>query len=677
MQTSVATLHTRSGTSSSGGNNNVPLSARLKEYMAKLEAANDEDVEDLLGAAPDAVRSRPRSALSPLQADNSTYILDGRSVGDAAKVTAEPNRLAIPAPRRHAPAPKPKNQSAPGPNPNLDQRAEVAVSGRTALLGGPKASVVRSAAEKLVADKLVVTEMDRTSHDVPLRKQGNLEFYDEDAIAARMSISQSPALRQILFDLYQSLPLQNGLLTEKGYRWLYKKLYTRVVAEGQRKDCEALAEQEWHAESGGDGEMDFQEFFDAMFNFIDMWCDSGDEEDYLAYAEATAAPLLRELNVDRDKLRERVDVTFMPPMLGKLLKELQASDRRIAQYAERKFTSQQIYVAECGRLKIDPLPAVTHALDSKGTNMKLIKLSGIAICGIGPLIDVIRMNKSVTQILLKGCNLEPMSIVVFCHLVFLHRKLQAVDLSGNQPVGARGAMAIHRMLCRNRSITVCRFNGTVPASLKPKLNTALETNFHATAICREDYLVLREAFQEMDYDKSGTADLKEMIKYFKTHDLKVGKDKKGGKERQGGIVNKAIDRTSRKAERVATNMMKAADDSADRQLSFTELLGYFFPEISQSALQRFVDQYEDEANPIHSRHLSCEAIESIFKKYDADCSASVSIGELHEGLVASGMGSLWEKYKMAFERYDLDGNDEFSLEEFIMLMAVLDSCLVI
>jgi Ca2+-binding EF-hand superfamily protein len=659
--------------------------------MAKLEAADDDgDVEYLLVHAPDAVHSRPGTALNPLQADGNKYIHNRRSVADAplpvepgddfAHTSQPPTPTTPKTPRSptsatSATSPKPRrvNQVL---SANLDKRAEIAVKGSTSLVTGLESSLVKGTAEKLVSDHLVINEFASPKERiyVPKRKQGNLNFYEEELMEARLAISNSPALRDLLYGLYQALPLEDGFLTEKGYRWLYKKLYSRVVKEGQRKDCEELAATEWHIESGGDDEMDFPEFYDAMFNFIDMWCDKSDEAAYVAYAETMVAPLMRDLKVEKEKIRQKVDVTFMPPMLGKLLQELKESDLRVVQYAESKLSSQEVYVAECARLQIDPLPAVVQALCSKGTQMKTIKLSGNSLYGIGPLIDVIRMNTSVTQILLKSCNLEPKSIVVFCHLVLLHRNLSAVDISGNQTIGARGAMAIHRMLCRNRQITVCRFNGTVPASLKPKLNSALEANFHSAAICREDFFVLSQAFEEMDDDCSGAVDIYEMVEFFKTHDLKLGKTGKNNKK--GGVVNKALTRTKRKAERVAANMMKAADDSGDRLLNFTELLGFFYPQISQAALQRFVDQYEDEESPIHSRHLSCEAIEAIFKEYDTDSSRSVSITELRDGLIKSGLGEVWEKYKLAFERYDLDGNEEFSLEEFIMLMAVLDSCLV-
>ena len=85
---------------------------------------------------------------------------------------------------------------------------------------------------------------------------------------------------------------------------------------------------------------------------------------------------------------------------------------------------------------------------------------------------------------------------------------QVVDISGNQSVTNRGATAINRMLCRNRRITICRFHGTVPASLKGPLMVQLEANFHSSAVAREDYYTLKAAFEEMDHNKDGTADLK-------------------------------------------------------------------------------------------------------------------------------------------------------------------------
>ena len=166
----------------------------------------------------------------------------------------------------------------------------------------------------------------------------------------------------------------------------------------------------------------------------------------------------------------------------------------------------------------------------------------------------------------------------------------------------------------------------------------------------------------------------ELVDFFSANDISIGEEKK--KKKKAGVKSKAQHRTARAAERVAKNLMKQADDSSDKQLSFCELLGFFYPNISQAALQRFIDQYEDESNPIHGKHLSCEAIEAVFNKYDTDGSASLSIGELEQGLVTNGLEEVWKKYSGVFARYDLDGNEEFSLEEFVMLMAILDSCVI-
>ena len=131
---------------------------------------------------------------------------------------------------------------------------------------------------------------------------------------------ESPFLKGIFQSLYQAIPYQEkGLVTERGYKWLYKKLYFRVVPEGQRKECEDLAAAEWEAEADGRATMEFGTFYEAMFNFVDIWCDKDDEDSYIAYAESIAEALLVELGVTRNSHgREKVMFNFLPPSLGKL-----------------------------------------------------------------------------------------------------------------------------------------------------------------------------------------------------------------------------------------------------------------------------------------------------------------------------------------------------------------------
>ena len=132
------------------------------------------------------------------------------------------------------------------------------------------------------------------------------------------------------------------------------------MREGQRKECDDLAAAEWQVEAGGKTTMEFDVFYEAMFNFIDVWCDKGDEDSYIAYAEIMVNPLLVELGVGKDGSgREKMEVNFLPPSLGKLLKELQESDLRIAHYNQKGMSARAVYQAECERLDIDPIPQVS------------------------------------------------------------------------------------------------------------------------------------------------------------------------------------------------------------------------------------------------------------------------------------------------------------------------------
>lgn len=660
------------------------LSTKLHAYIALLEKAPTSDLARLLEVTPEDIPSPPESPRAA-RSVNIPAVAEEDEDEELTEAPGSPSDMfgedVFQVSMRTSRG-SPKNQSArysPGQGNNtirrkeLDVAAKIAVRGDTLLTTGANPTFARAAAMQLVMTENVVIEAKRKEQrKIDIRRQGNLNFYRDSVMDMRMELFESPGLQAVFYNLFQALPQKDGRLTERGYKWLYKRLYWRVVKEGERVDCEALADAEWQAESGGCETMDFEHFYEGMFNFVDIWCEDTEEDAYIDYAETLCLPLLSDLSsLNGQGLQERKknEITFVPPALGKVLEEIQRSNERTHSYGKQKIGPRQVYLAECARLGCDANPSVSAAIgDSPVNNLKVLKLVGIHLPGLGPLVDVIRMNKDLEHISLKNCRMEPSSITMLCNILAMHNKLQVLDISGNQPVSTRGATAINRLLCRNPNITVCRFNNTVPASLRTPIMVQLEANFHAQALGREEYFELKKAFEEMDKNKDGLGDLQELIHFFVRFELK--------KSEKASICIKAQWRTKRAAERLARNLLREADESRDRRLTFCELLGHFYPNISLGALQRFIDYYEDPDSPINRKRLSTEAIEAIFKSFDTDGSNTLSIKELQMGLEQSGQSKVWEKYQTTFQRYDLDGDDNFSLEEFVMLMALLDNCSV-
>ena len=89
---------------------------------------------------------------------------------------------------------------------------------------------------------------------------------------------------------------------------------------------------------------------------------------------------------------------------------------------------------------------------------------------------------------------------------------------------------------------------------------------------------------------------------------------------------------------------------------------------------RHVQRYEANTDPFAHERLTTEQIENIFRKYDADGDALLSLSEIRDGLLSDGLGAAWDLYAADTSRYDIDMDEHLSCEEFIMWMAQLDGC---
>uniref|UniRef100_A0A7S1NER1 EF-hand domain-containing protein n=1 Tax=Eutreptiella gymnastica TaxID=73025 RepID=A0A7S1NER1_9EUGL len=554
--------------------------------------------------------------------------------------------------------------------------------------------------ETLAKKKNVLTEGDDRERAMrSVRQQGDLGLYEKDCLMQRMAIYQSEALKEIFVALYESLPLdQKGRLTEKGYKWLYRRLYWKVVPEGRRADCDKLADEEWKKESQGDGYMDFEEFFDSMFTFIDVWVEGLEEEAYVQYAEKMCLPLMNELGKSSVGLtdRRRGQKVFMPPDLHGYIHEITVSNVRINGYVSAGMSTSAVYQSECDRLGIEPTVRVMEALTAsqskaadKDHRLKEIKLANIKLTNIGPLVDVIRMNTRLEGIYLQNCCLSGSSISLLCHILLEHKKLQVLDISKNEVVGMKEVSDLHRLLVRRPNITVCRFNQTIPNVVRGALQLQLEVNLRANFIPMKEYRALREAFQVMDHNKNGKVEIKELEAYLsnnptfsKVQNLKDKKGPRTSTKAQKGTASTAKPQkpqnnllTSAKTKQMAKQMIGKTDDNADNELDMAEMFTYFYPNISTPAMIRILEQYETNGEAsLAQKYLTADSIEKIFKDLDLDQSGTLSLQELQKGAAKMGVKSLMDQYSKELKKYDINGDDEFELEEFVLLMEVIDGC---
>ena len=525
-------------------------------------------------------------------------------------------------------------------------------------------------------------------------------LYDSERIEA--------ALRRLWVALPKFRP---DRLEETVYKWYYARLYAIVVPDGSDHEMRVLADNEWKAESHGQSEMEFPRFYDAMFNFVYLWCPLEGVDEYVGYVEDVC---MRAVADDPGEVKRKPagadegpqhqspsrtcseDAPGYAPSAGLIpnLPELvSASNDRIAQYTASGKSNRAIYLQECARLRIEPAPELTRQMSTEPGVYKLkeIQAHSLHIPDVQQLVDVLRINKRLEVLVLKNCGLTNASIIVLGELMGLHPSIQMVDFSNTQLVNCTAAQALYRMVCRNTSITTARLHGILPGSLRTKLLKRVEMNFRSRTLSRDAYADFRRAFQEMDTDGNDAVDFAELTRYFQNHYIEMrphlsGDRRSAWRKSSSAMYSLVADdppgsvelgkcmQSQRQAEKKAASIFADSKHTLLEPLAFANFLKYYYPRISLEVIHMFIETYENESNPLIRQNMTTGEVSAIFDAYDTDGDGRLTVDELRKGLVGTGLQRWWEYCQKLLPKYHLNGEDKLSFEEFWMLMSVIDPC---
>eukprot|EP01012_Entosiphon_sulcatum_P027197 TRINITY_DN3277_c0_g1_i1.p1 TRINITY_DN3277_c0_g1~~TRINITY_DN3277_c0_g1_i1.p1 ORF type:complete len:356 (-),score=50.16 TRINITY_DN3277_c0_g1_i1:148-1161(-) len=172
----------------------------------------------------------------------------------------------------------------------------------------------------MVANQVVTTEFEKPPIDAlknDYRRQGNVGLYTKSFLRRRAALFTSKEVEAAARRLWVRIPgTSDNTMNQRSYNWWYRKLYFKMVPEGSDDECDKLATEEWGQESKGKPFMEFADFYESIFTFVDIWCE---DEDYAGYIDRVCMPLLK-------------DVTLQQPFhLG-----TNANTRRLSTLAEPK-----------------------------------------------------------------------------------------------------------------------------------------------------------------------------------------------------------------------------------------------------------------------------------------------------------------------------------------------------
>ena len=199
--------------------------------------------------------------------------------------------------------------------------------------------------------------------------------------------------------VYNKLPLEQGQLTARGYKMVYRHLYWRVVPEGTKRECDELATVEWRAEANGADHMPPAAFARAMHTFVDTWCARPGKAAYLKFASDLLLPLVSPDRYTSEFSAFALSGARAPregvgaPDDGSVEEVVLGSCARRAEWEAARTPLAEVYALECRRLHVECNPRVAAALPG-GAGLRVLRLNRLGLSNVKPLLDVLNMSRN-------------------------------------------------------------------------------------------------------------------------------------------------------------------------------------------------------------------------------------------------------------------------------------------
>eukprot|EP00762_Andalucia_godoyi_P002527 ANDGO_02810.mRNA.1 LOW QUALITY PROTEIN: hypothetical protein EMH_0040600 len=155
---------------------------------------------------------------------------------------------------------------------------------------------MRNAVEAILQSESVVLEVDEPTEaqNVDITKQGNLDFYTNDALRSRDIIKSHSQVRLSINEWWLALGkslCHDGMssadkLTQHEYvSYLAIPIYKELLPGKSKRKLLALGNEDWESDSGGKGYMDYEALYQSMFELTDIWVDGISGSQYVEFLD--------------------------------------------------------------------------------------------------------------------------------------------------------------------------------------------------------------------------------------------------------------------------------------------------------------------------------------------------------------------------------------------------------
>mmetsp|Transcript_76304 Transcript_76304/g.218257 ORF Transcript_76304/g.218257 Transcript_76304/m.218257 type:complete len:861 (+) Transcript_76304:563-3145(+) len=119
---------------------------------------------------------------------------------------------------------------------------------------------------------------------VHITMQGNTEMYSNDNQLKRSELKRSEKMRELAMHVWRSAANGHTTMDKEEFEVMITKFHILMVPPGgNNQDLHELAEYEWEHDSQGKDYMSFEDFFTSLWQLVDTWTETVQEEEYVSF----------------------------------------------------------------------------------------------------------------------------------------------------------------------------------------------------------------------------------------------------------------------------------------------------------------------------------------------------------------------------------------------------------
>ena len=130
-------------------------------------------------------------------------------------------------------------------------------------------------------------EVQRTGSDkqIPIQHQISLEMYEPKNQKRRSLVKRSEDVVKLVRDLWSVVIVDDKFVIEEAeYLIMMQKFHLVIVPRWSyiESDLLSIAKSDWNRDRGTENNLNFERFFASIWELVDTWCETADEQEYVA-----------------------------------------------------------------------------------------------------------------------------------------------------------------------------------------------------------------------------------------------------------------------------------------------------------------------------------------------------------------------------------------------------------